>query len=1430
MLSYPVLIVLLLIVLTVLLLWYVARVARKRARAQSPGAAAVSPQRSLVNLRWSFRSAVALIEANLASRWRRYRIPWIMLLGESGSGKTTLIELSGIDRAFKEASGSVQHVGVGWNYFNRGVVLDIGGEYLGTGSEGGEQSWQTLLHLIEKYRPQRPVDGVVLTISAAELLASEHSAMEELAHRADVIHRRLWQAQSRFGVRFPVYVVITQCDRIAGFSSFARALPKHMRDGMLGWSNPHDFDAGYQSDWAKQGVDSLVESVFAVQAELLAAGIRADDSDAFILFPSALGATREALRVYLDQLFRPSVYHETFFFRGVYISGDAGPVAKSEAALAAATAAEDAAAAEPAAAQPSVVPGREPVFVRDLFERKVFAEFGLARASREALATRNRTVRILRWSSGLLGLVWLGTLVVAAFQLDSKVAAYEQATHVMVTATKERTAAHANKVHLPIDWYLNNTRLLLDKMAPLGDVRLWWFSMPGSWPGISRLHDEIRSVLFRGFRDIVFNSVRKGLNFKVSELTGMQRHPVTTELQGDPTECIPLPAGTPGEAVPSTPAIEQFSEFGRLREHVQKMETYEANQATFERLRKGEAEMPDLRALLRYTWRIELPESLDRGGYQTDAMHQGYTFKESNPGDAFAKAAACAFGRQLDQIYARFLYPQNQALLLSQDVATRISALSEAAGEVERDDEPYQILLKQIESLDALLKDPRSRWFATGDHDLGPAYDELLQRVAAIAALGPGVVAQARAKAQSEIETLKENLALPSAEAVGPILRRPPEGGWGLTPELAGFESALAMLLKQRFMADAEGRRLDVRVDPGTVVRWDVKRLDEALALADEQRRYLKDNLGKFPPLLQENMRTIADHHLARRMTDLISKAESIVADAPQTGAGGTNATANANDFDRAGPQLVRLLAVLKELEADSTYEDLAGLLKRDAMRGLFAINRALNSSELYTVRDGNFSWWQGTKNPAAEAFRTPDPQALAEFLAQQFGQVEWLSKLSVPLLAVVENADIRLEPEAAQVVKRLRGIGREVEKFKSKNPKSSVAELEAFIRIDLAEIDAQNCLAKLAPKRGSARDADFFREREISLRSQLHTRCVELLSAEAMHAYAVIRESFANTLAGRFPFSQQAEPATGLGEAEPEGVVQFLRVFDQHVKTVLPLLKNDLQLSAAAANAGKFIDQVNRARPFLGPMLPADDGAPPAGYELSVDFRVNQKAEVDGNKIIDWSLAVGDRSVDLRDANRQLRWRVGMPIALTLRWAKDASTAPVDDGSIAHLSVDGKSVIYRFTDPWSLVSMLKTQAAAPVDAGSRAELRPHTLKFEFVTQPIPAAGQYRSNLPGKRARVFIRLTVTPGGKKDILSLPVFPAQAPGLSAAPAAYAPQKPGASLERPGARSGWPDAYSGMPLQAAPKSKPGVGRDARIDPKSKPGAGRDARIDRN
>ena len=151
--------------------------------------------------------------------------------------------------------------------------------------------------------------------------------------------------------------------------------------------------------------------------------------------------------------------------------------------------------------------------------------------------------------------------------------------------------------------------------------------------------------------------------------------------------------------------------------------------------------------------------------------------------------------------------------------------------------------------------------------------------------------------------------------------------------------------------------------------------------------------------------------------------------------------------------------------------------------------------------------------------------------------------------------------------------------------------------------------------------------------------------------------------------------------------------------------------------------------------------------------------AEIEGNKIIDWSFEVGDQVLRLRDAPRTLRWEYGMPVALVLRIAKDSPLIARADPQQHALITDGQTVSFRFADPWALFTLAQRQREG--DPAQRPDGRSQLLKFEF---PLVAqsAGDAAQAPDGGRARVFLRVAASPAGKKNALIWPTaFPTRAP---------------------------------------------------------------------
>jgi type VI secretion system protein ImpL len=190
--------------------------------------------------------------------------------------------------------------------------------------------------------------------------------------------------------------------------------------------------------------------------------------------------------------------------------------------------------------------------------------------------------------------------------------------------------------------------------------------------------------------------------------------------------------------------------------------------------------------------------------------------------------------------------------------------------------------------------------------------------------------------------------------------------------------------------------------------------------------------------------------------------------------------------------------------------------------------------------------------------------------------------------------------------------------------------------------------------------------------------------------------------------------------------------------------------------------------------LVPSEENTP-AGYDVAVEFRANQGAEIQGNKVIEWSLEIGRHRLNLRDTPKPLRWEPGQPITLPLRLAKDGQFSPLADPKQPALSVDGKTVTLRFADAWSLFNLIGRQREAEARNDGRSQL----LRVEFplqmdspavpanapttkgAAQPLPATLK-PAEVGENRAKVYLRLTLSPPGKRTPLIWPgPLPTRAP---------------------------------------------------------------------
>lgn len=1331
--------------LLALVLW-AARRGAERSRQQA--ARPALHQGNLDALRQSFRQAVDLIESNLASHRDRYKNSWTLVLNTSDTGEPLALQASGIPSAMAGGDTlSVEAHGLHWHFFDKGVAIQVQDSTLGlpgpADAEGGP-AWDHLLGLCRKYRAERPFDAVVVAVPASALMTDDPQAGTAIAARAKNVHRRLWLAQNRFAMQFPVYLVVAECEQVPGFTAFARAVPDSLRRSMLGWSSPYELSAPFQPAWIDTGMNAITHDVQDACAELCALEVAGGDSADYFLLPTQLETLRSGVRLFVEELMRPTAYHEPFLLRGFYLTGDsseaaalrAGPPAARQAPVLPEPAVQGADAAQLApepsagvegAAMPVLPP--EPAFLRDLFEQKVFAEIGLVRASRTQHLPRPGVSRALRWTAVAIPTLWALGLTLYTVRLSHM-------TPQIVTVLQELDR-HGHARGEPMDLARERARVLgtLALMGRIEGGQLGAVLMPGSWPLFDDLHVRLRDRLERDFIDNAIEPLRLGAHARISELTGVPTDPATGKLiAGD---ACTLPAGWTAQVLAAQRAglnVEDLAEFSAMLEFAARLEHLDQGVRALDRLTRaqGTASGEDLSLAVRVFLGVEVGANLDRAAEILRRQSARVAPLSLGP---MRQACVCAFETGMKALYTR-LFDRNDLLLSEQGIDAVVRSLVGRGVERALMQKGWQAVLDALVRQDALMATGKGAWMRNAEPSLGQPHDGLMHRMQRLTLVGAPAVTSSQQQARDAFGRFRTQwsywVQADSQQVLGPgFLWQDKDARWSHTPERAALREALASLMAQPSMKSVY--RALPEPAAGQAVAWDSARLDQALVLAESRRKLEVEVLPKVPPSIREDVYSMVRGGLADAVVDLIAQSVMFVpaVAAPTVG-----------EADRL--RLARLGSALADLGARNASARLAQVLARDATVRLRRLDDALAQGDFYRPRDADFRSWMGEKSPMPAAFGSGDAAGLAVYTATQQAFVDGLAREAEALLPALEG-------KGGLMVQRWRGITSDLARYRLKSAASSLSQLEQFVVATTADVDILNCADKVRPM--PRRVGDFFSDQLVALQSALAARCQDLRRTETREAWQQFAEAFNRELAGRAPFRS---PVSGGPDRPPSDVEEggaVLQAFERAQRLLGAR-------AAAAEPVRRFAEQMEKVRIFMAPLYPTQPDAA-AGYDLYAEFRANPTNEHQGNKIIDWSLTVGTQTLRAREPVRALRWEPGLPIEVRLRLARDGPVAPQAEAGQPALSVEEpREVRYRFNDPWALFSLLTAQRE-PEGAG-RAEARSQLLRFEFPLVPSSTAALAQD----LRTRVFIRLTVSPAGKRAPLAWPgVFPVRAPQWSA-----------------------------------------------------------------
>lgn len=267
----------------------------------------------------------ALKRSKLAKGFRGntalYDLPWTMFIGPSASGKTTALRHSGLQFPVLNDKGKgLQGVGgtrnCDWWFTNAGILLDTAGRYMNQTDDDSEE-WGEFLNLLLKYRRKKPINGVIVAISIADILQESDERVEEHAMQ---IRARIDELIKRLGVVFPVYVMFTKCDLVKGFVEFFDELNRAERERVWGCTFPK---SGYGNNPPVTGFRSELNELLSVLQErrlMRLSTSRGSQKVSILSFPMQLASVRDRLTSFIETLFHVNAYQESPVFRGFYFT------------------------------------------------------------------------------------------------------------------------------------------------------------------------------------------------------------------------------------------------------------------------------------------------------------------------------------------------------------------------------------------------------------------------------------------------------------------------------------------------------------------------------------------------------------------------------------------------------------------------------------------------------------------------------------------------------------------------------------------------------------------------------------------------------------------------------------------------------------------------------------------------------------------------------------------------------------------------------------------------------------------------------------------------------------------------------------------------------------------------------------------------------
>ncbi|MBL8572758.1 MAG: type VI secretion system membrane subunit TssM [Hyphomicrobiaceae bacterium] len=459
-----------------------------------------------------------------------YDLPWYVIIGPPGSGKTTALVNSGLNFPLARGKTPQAIAGVGgtrycdWWFTEDAVLIDTAGRYTTQDSNqrSDQKSWGAFLDLLKKNRPKQPINGVIVAISIQDLITLDQA---ELVAHAGAVRSRLLELHERLKIDFPVYVLFTKMDLVAGFQEYFGYLGEAGRRQVWGATFQTKSKTENMVTQFPGELDALVERL----SEMMPDRLQGEPDPAARVrvfgFPAQVVTLKQPVFDFLTRIFEPTRYHSNAILRGFYFTSgtqEGTPIDRIIGSISRSFGAE--------AINDGYLSGTgKSYFLADLINKVIIGESAWVSTDQRAVR-RNLLIKIAAYSA-----LALATMAgVAAWTLS-----YTRNDQLIVGTNGEITAYGANAKALLSETTISDRKF--ERVLPLLEaVR----NMPVGYEhrneavpteetfGLSQ-RDRLRSAAETTYRAALERFLRQRLIFRLEEVLNAGRAEMVRSVRGD---------------------------------------------------------------------------------------------------------------------------------------------------------------------------------------------------------------------------------------------------------------------------------------------------------------------------------------------------------------------------------------------------------------------------------------------------------------------------------------------------------------------------------------------------------------------------------------------------------------------------------------------------------------------------------------------------------------------------------------------------------------------------------------------------------------------------------------------------------------------------------------------------------------------------------